>query len=84
MYAARLATSTFTPDTSTPFGGSDVASRLPPTTGTEPSAALPYCDSRLGIPGSFLYSMSDHAPSSDWPHTRITLPVTAEEAGLAK
>ena len=61
-----------------------MASRLPPTTGTEPSAALPYCVSRLGIPGSFLYSMSDHAPNRDWPHTRITLSVIADEAGLAK
>ena len=83
-YAARLATSTFTPETSTPFAGTDVASRLPPTSGTDPSAALPYCASRLGMAGSFVYSISDHAPSSDWPHTRITLSVTAEDAGLAK
>ena len=31
-----------------------------------------------------LFGHRHHAPSMAWPHTRITLPVTAFEAGLAK
>src|SRR5699024_7118358 len=41
---------------------------------------LPYttlCRSRIS-------HLGDHAPSSDWPHTRTTLLVTDDEAGLAK